>query len=58
MTYFLRHGAAKSGVHPRDDGYIPLRAMLNSLHFKMIKITESEVRSVVEHCPKNRFQLV
>jgi RNA:NAD 2'-phosphotransferase (TPT1/KptA family) len=56
LSYLLRHGAVKEDIHIRPDGYVALRDICRTKGFR--GVSESNIRRVVELCPKQRFSMV
>jgi len=53
LTYLLRHGAEKEGLHMRPDGFVLVSEILNLRKLK--GKTEQDVRKTVETDDKQRF---
>lgn len=58
MSWLLRHGAEKSGLSIRPDGYVPYDQVLNCQKFRNWKVTDEFIRSVVENNDKKRFEMM
>eukprot|EP01027_Heterolobosea_sp_BB2_P018444 GEZU01025977.1.p1 GENE.GEZU01025977.1~~GEZU01025977.1.p1 ORF type:complete len:235 (+),score=76.74 GEZU01025977.1:507-1211(+) len=55
LSYLLRHGAIKSGLKMRDDGFVALSEILAMPKFR--GVSEDQIREIVASCPKQRFKL-
>ncbi|KAL1409458.1 tRNA 2'-phosphotransferase [Vanrija albida] len=55
LSYILRHGAEKEGLHIRSDGLIKLKAVLARPRLK--EVDEPTVFRIVEENAKKRFEL-
>lgn len=69
LTYILRHGAEKEGLHIRRDGLVKLSDVVSCIEWtplmqlarprvKNLGVDEAAVFRVVEDCAKKRFELV
>lgn len=57
LSWLLRHGAEKEGLTLDSDGYLNMAIVLSNQKLKSIKATFEEVKSIVEHNDKQRFDL-
>ena len=57
MSYLLRHGAEKEGLHMREDGYIYLNDLLEMKSLKSKRIGQAEIEYIVATNDKQRFEL-
>ncbi|KAI9477657.1 phosphotransferase KptA/Tpt1 [Coemansia mojavensis] len=55
LSYILRHGAAKEGLHMRDDGSIALSELKK--HHKLAKVSFEQIKHIVDTNDKKRFVL-
>lgn len=53
LSYLLRHGALKEGLHIKPDGFVPVTELLR----KLPNYTLEDIKKVVELDPKNRYTL-
>lgn len=56
LSYILRHGAQKEGIHMRADGYCRVADILN--HHSCKRHNVEDVVSVVDNNDKKRFELL
>ena len=57
MSYVLRHGAQKEGIHMRQDGFIYLADLLNYNGLKKLGAGERDVEHIVATSDKKRFEM-
>ena len=57
MSYLLRHGAEKEGLHMREDGYIYLNDLLEMKSLKSKRIGQAEIEYIVATNDKQRYEL-
>ena len=57
ISWLLRHGAQKEGLHLDKAGFVNVAELLNHHTFRSMKVTFSEVRDVVETNDKQRFTM-
>ena len=57
LSYLLRHGAVKEGLNIDKDGFVLLSEILAMDFYKTKRVTEKEIREVVESNDKKRFEL-
>lgn len=57
LSYLLRHGAVKEGLNIDKDGFVLLSEILAMDFYKTRRVTEKEIREVVENNDKKRFEL-
>lgn len=62
LSWLLRHGAAKEGVHMDDGGYVEVAEVLRCLARKKgigaAAATVDRIQDIVAACPKQRFELM
>lgn len=57
LSWLLRHGAIEEGLNIDKDGFVRLSEILAKDFYKSKRITEKEIREVVENNDKKRFEL-
>uniref|UniRef100_A0A8C4QVR7 2'-phosphotransferase n=1 Tax=Eptatretus burgeri TaxID=7764 RepID=A0A8C4QVR7_EPTBU len=55
LSYVLRHGARKMGLHIQEDGFVDVQDILNHPQFR--RYTETDVAHVVQMNDKQRFEM-
>ncbi|ODQ68502.1 tRNA 2'-phosphotransferase 1 [Nadsonia fulvescens var. elongata DSM 6958] len=58
LSYVLRHGAEKEGLHMDSGGFISVWELMNTSRIKSQKFTFEDVQRIVETNDKNRFTLL
>ena len=57
LSWALRHAALNIGLTIREDGFVPVKEILDSTHPKLRGATLEKIRTVVEKSDKKRFKL-
>jgi len=57
LAYLLRHGAVKEGLDITDEGWVLVSEVLQLPSAKKDRITEADIRSIVQKNDKQRFAL-
>ena len=57
LSWALRHAALNIGLTIREDGFVPVKEILDSTHPKLRGATLEKIRAVVEKSDKKRFKL-
>ena len=58
ITYLLKHGVAKEGLHMDKDGFVNLDEILAKDYFTSNKVSVKRVTQLVENDTKKRFEII
>ena len=58
MSYVLRHGADKEGIHMNSGGYVMMADLLQYLNRGQKKVTKEFIYSIVEDNEKKRYEVL
>ncbi|WP_456420645.1 RNA 2'-phosphotransferase [Thermococcus sp.] len=57
IAYILRHSPGEFGLKPDEEGFVPLKELVNALRRVYPDVTCDFVREIVENDPKGRYEI-